>query len=243
METKVALVEGLKLIYFLKKGQYSFSLTNDEYLTHYWPICNNDMLDYIDAADMTQGSSISFVSDRFGNSNSSLALNDGWTQIPSDVYFDTPEFTISAWVYPIKIGKYARLIDFGNAYQIDNIILRLDSGSDNKPKFFIFPGFRSPSDSVSFKKSLALNLWHHLSVTFDGNRLRSYLDGTLEDDTKYTYTMPQSLVRANNYFGKSIKAGVTFLQLYLDDVRFYSKSLNQNEIMDLKNSNPSKVFI
>jgi hypothetical protein len=200
------------------------------------------MLDYIDAADMTLGNSISFVSDRFGNPNSALALNYGWTQIPSDVYFDTVEFTISAWVYPLKIGKYARLVDFANAYKIDNIILRLDSGSDNKPEFFIYPGFRSPSDSVPFKKSLVLNDWNHLTVTFDGKILKSYLGGTLRDDTRYTYTMPKSRVRLNNYFGKSNKAGGTFSQIYLDDVRFYNKSLDQSEIMDLMKSNPSKVF-
>jgi len=56
------------------------------------------MFDVIDVAHMTQGSSTYFTTDRFGNANAALALNGGWTQVPSGIYFDTPEFTISVWI-------------------------------------------------------------------------------------------------------------------------------------------------
>jgi hypothetical protein len=67
----------------LKKG-----LTTDQYLTHYWPISNGAMLDQIGKSHMTQGSSTFFTfftTDRFGNANSALALNGGWTQVPAGV--------------------------------------------------------------------------------------------------------------------------------------------------------------
>ena len=72
------------------------------------------MRDIIDSKDMEQGNLTSFIEDRFACPNSALALNGGWTQVPAGIYFDTPEFTISSWVYPMKIGYYCRLIDFGN---------------------------------------------------------------------------------------------------------------------------------
>jgi hypothetical protein len=62
------------------------------------------MKDLIGSADMTQGSLTSFTMDRFGNANSALALNGGWTQVPAGVYFDSIEFTISVWVYPNECG-------------------------------------------------------------------------------------------------------------------------------------------
>ena len=54
----------------------------DQFLTHYWPICNGTMKDVVGGDDMTQGSLTSFAADRFGNVNSALALNGGWTQVP-----------------------------------------------------------------------------------------------------------------------------------------------------------------
>ena len=76
-------------------------LSSDQYLTHYWSFDNEQMLDQIGMAHMTQGILTKFVEDRFCNPNSALALNGGWTQVPPGVYFDTPEFTI--WVYVMLI--------------------------------------------------------------------------------------------------------------------------------------------
>ena len=70
---------------------------------------------------MTHGENTSFVADRFGNANSALALNNGSTQIPPGVYFDTSEFTVTVWVYPQQIDVWSRVIDFGNGPNADNI--------------------------------------------------------------------------------------------------------------------------
>jgi hypothetical protein len=63
---------------------------------------------------MTQGNATYFTLDRFGNQNSALALNGGWTHVPPGIYFDTPEFTISVLVYPQQAGYNSKVIDFGN---------------------------------------------------------------------------------------------------------------------------------
>ena len=81
-------------------------LSTDQYLTHYWPITNGTMLDTIGNSNMIQGDLTSFTLDRFGCPNAALALNGGWTQVPSGIYFNTPEFSISVWVYPQQVGGY-----------------------------------------------------------------------------------------------------------------------------------------
>ena len=96
------------------------------------------MLDQIGSSHMTQGSLTSFIEDRFGNVNSALALNGGWTQIPSGSYFNTSEYSVTVWVYPATSGMWARLIDFGNGDKIDNILISIDSGSNQKPCFQLF---------------------------------------------------------------------------------------------------------
>ncbi len=90
------------------------------------------MTDHIGSAHMTQGFNTSFVADRFGNENSALALNGGWTQVPPGVYFNTHGFTISVWVLPQMVGKWSRVIDFGNGAPSDNVVLTLDSGTTNE---------------------------------------------------------------------------------------------------------------
>ncbi len=75
------------------------SKTNDVFLTNYWSFDNGQMTDQVGSADMSQGNSTSFTSDRLGNVNSALALNGGWAQVPPGIYFNTPEFSITFLIF------------------------------------------------------------------------------------------------------------------------------------------------
>ena len=209
-------------------------------MTHYWPISNGQATDVIGTFDMSQGSLTYFTSDRFGCPNSALALNGGWTQVPSEIYFNTPEFTISVWVYPQQVGYHARVIDFGNG-QSDNVILKLDSSSDNKPSFKICIGSTNSTQVVS-NQSLVQNQWQLLTATFNSTTMSIYLNETLEKSLNFVFTMPQSLVRANNYIGKSNSPSDNYSWSILDDLRFYNKCLGQSDIIQLVNSNASKLY-
>jgi hypothetical protein len=195
------------------------------------------MLDKIGSSHMVQGSLTSFISDRFGRPNSALALNGGWTQVPSGVYFDTLEFTISVWVLPQQIGYYARLIDFGNGAGLDNLIFSLSDQFSMQPYFGVMFESNLIFTQISPQK-LILGEWQFLAVTFNGNNLRFYLNGTLFINFNYTYTLP-SLTRTNCYIGQSNWPnppwydGYSFS--YLDELRFFNKSLTQDEIINLMN--------
>jgi hypothetical protein len=112
---------------------FNFAMTNaeinDQYMTHCWPFWSSTMLDEIGGAHMTQGSATTFVADRFGNANAALNLNGGWTRVPSGIYFNTPAFTISTWIYPQTIGSWARLVDFGNGAYSNNVVFAIGSPS------------------------------------------------------------------------------------------------------------------
>jgi hypothetical protein len=218
-------------------------LSTDQYLTHYWPIDYGTMLDQKGSAHMTQGNFISFIEDRFGCPNSALALNGGWTQVPSGIYFDASEFTITVWVYPMNIGYMSRLIDFGNGQALDNIILRLDSGSANGvPALKIYNGSSNLGTSQS-TRVLKNQTWSLLTAIFDGNRMLLYINSTLRGRFNSSYSLP-SIARTNCYIGKGyIEAGNGFSSSYIDDLRFYNKSLTQSEIMELMNFNSGKQLI
>jgi hypothetical protein len=197
------------------------------------------MTDHIGSAHMSQGAYTNFTYDRFGNENSALALNGGWTQVPQGIYFNTPEFTISAWVYPQNIGYIARLIDFGNGFASDNIFLKLDSGSSNyQPGLRIYNGSTSIG-TVQSSKSLLVNKWQLLTATFNGNQMLIYINGTLVGTNPLSsYYELQTITRLYNYIGQSNYPGISgYSNLNLDDLRFYNKSLTQTEIIHLMNDN------
>jgi hypothetical protein len=222
------------------------TLSTDQYLTHHWPFGNGTMRDAIGTADMIQGNLTSFVADRFGNVNSALALNGGWTLVPPGIYFDTPEFTIAVWVYPQQIESYSRIIDFGNGILLDNKVLSLSSGNSLEPFFAILSGSNYIFQTKSTKQ-ITPNQWQFLTATNNGTIAIIYLNGTLvaESNTQ-NYTRPFNLSRSSCYIGKSNWAHDGYSHSYLDDLRFYNKSLTQeeiNELMDYHQNETSMLSI
>ncbi len=211
---------------------------NDQFLTHCWPICSRTMLDVIGGAHMTQGSLTKFATDRFGNANAALNLNGGWTQVPSGIYFNTPAFTISTWIYPQTIGSWARLVDFGNGANSNNVVFAIGA-SGNLPAFQIC--ITSPcAITLQSSQALTLSKWQFLALTYDGSNARIYIDSTLTGTAAFTYTMP-NINRISNLIGKS-NMGVWdgYSSSYIDDLRFYNKSLTQSELLSIMNLNTSK---
>jgi hypothetical protein len=220
--------------------QFFFTLLGlDDYLTHYWPICKSEMNDYVGSAHMTQGNLTTFTFDRFGNEKSALALNGGWTKVPAGIYFDTPEFTISVWIMSQDAGPWARLIDFGNGPGPNNILFTLNDANNND-----YPYVGIESVNIISSKSLIPHEWQHLASTFDGHTLKIYIDGSLvASQVTGSFLALSSLDRTQNYVGKSnwIENGYSYS--FIDDLRFYNKSLTQSQIIELMFANDDDNII
>ena len=214
--------------------QDKYFTTFDQYLTHYWSFDNGQMLDQIGSSHMIQGNLTSFIQDRFGNINSAIALNGGWTQVPSGVYFDSTEFTISVWVYPRQIGNWSRIIDFGNGQRSDNIVLMFANEYNPQHVLRILKSSNYILNKLISSQNLTLNEWQFIVATFNGTNARLYLNGTLTADLNQNYNLP-TLSRKYCFIGKSNWAINGYSSSYLDDLRFYNKSLSQEEILELVN--------
>jgi hypothetical protein len=188
------------------------------------------MLDEIASANMIQGYNTSFVENRFCNPYSALDLNGGWAQVPAGVYFDTPQFTISVWVYPKSVGSYANILDFGNGAGVDRIVFGLSFNSTMKP--FIRLN-RTNFEVVT--ATLLLERWQFLAVTFSGTELRMYLNDQIILKTTTSVTLP-IVTRSNCFIGKS-NWNDSYSYSYLDDLRIYNKSLSQDELIEIMNQN------
>ena len=195
------------------------------------------MLDSIGVAHMLQGNRTTFDSDRCGNSNSALSLNGGYTQVPSGIFFDTSEFTVSVWVYPLNMsGAEVKIFDFGNGQSSDNIYFSFQSGSNLKPGLQIYVGTSQKISLWSSTYTLSLSQWQLLTFTFDNTSVNLYINAILKATLSSNLTLT-SLVRTKNYIGKGNWATNGISWSMLDDLRFYNKSLSRSEINDLMNSN------
>lgn len=191
------------------------------------------MNDQISSAHMSQGSLTYFTTDRFGVPKSALALRKGWTTIKSGYYFDTPEFTISVWVFPHWLGYWARVIDFHDGAFGEKITLSLDSGKNKKPAFLIHS---TTKGEVFSTQPLLDGRWQFLTATFNGSLMCIYIDGNLVGNQSLIHKM-SSKIRSYNYIGDSRNSPyVGESESYFDDLKFFNKSLTRNEIKLLMSS-------
>jgi hypothetical protein len=212
---------------------------NDACLVNYWPIFNGNMSDLIGSAHMSQGSLTSFTLDRFGNVNSALALNGGFTQVPVGDFFNTLQFSVAAWVYPSQVGTWARIFDFGTSGSTltNSIHLCLTSNKLNSPAFVIYDQTPKIIGFGQSKMSLEQNKWNFITVTFNGSQLCLFINGTLVNSTQVLPSSMPKVQRTNNFFGKSHYPTDGVSWSYLDEIRFYNLSLTQTQIIDLMNEN------
>ena len=206
-------------------------------LTHYWPISESEMKDVKNSADMTQEGHIYYIEDRFGNEKSALALNGAWTQIPSGVYFNTTEITISVWIYPQQIETNSIIFSFGNdSTNFGRAINFLLNGQSTRPYFSSYS--KHGSFEVLSKESLVLDEWQFLSFTFNGTHARMYLNGQILTELIENFNFKlDSLFRTTCNIGLDVnfanKIEYKNSWLYLDDLRFYNKSLAKEEINEI----------
>jgi hypothetical protein len=226
-----------KSLYILNK-KASASLSKDLFLTNYWPLDNNQMLDLKGAANMIQGSATTFSTETNVCGKGSLSLNNGWTQVHAGNYFNSPEFTIFVWVYPIGVGNWARIIDLFNVNNQDNIVLALSEGTTMKPAMDIHSGHSGYTGNtvvvgVYSSQPLVSNQWQSLATTFNGTFACIYINGTLTGSTQQSFTLPSNYSRSNFYIGRSDYVGDGVSSSCLKNLRIYNKSLTQTQIMEI----------
>ena len=197
------------------------------------------MTDNIGSSNMAQGSSTYFTSDRSGNSNAALAFNGGYTYVPSGVFFST-SFTIAVWVYPVSLGPFSRILDFGSGAGsgggVENVVLAQTWSNTNQPYFYM--------NGVNYltSTSLTMNSWQHLAATYDGSTLKMYRNGASILSTSVTYSLP-SITRTYCYIGKSNWADGDS-NSYIDELRIYNTALSSSSISALySQGKKSQVYL
>ncbi|HEV8284563.1 MAG TPA: LamG domain-containing protein [Chitinophagaceae bacterium] len=167
-----------------------------------------------------QRTGIRYTYDRTGKTNAALKLDGTYY-----VYFtEVPQQTntsVSVW------------LKRGEQYDMTEVIIPGGQGPGIYQFGNTFRGVVYTSENTPYIKSTDFNdqKWHHLVVTYDGNYdLKLYVDGALQGTWHYTAPINAGLY---NYFVGLMSLGNW--KGYVDDLRFYSRTLSASDVTALYN--------
>jgi hypothetical protein len=138
--------------------------------------------------------------------------------------------TVSAWIKSTNFncdgGSYCGVIDkFNGTTDRNGYSLTITAGF---PELFVADS--SGFQEVGSPTQLSLNTWNHVVASWNGSRVRIYVNGIMTQDTPQT----QSVVDGGLSFalGNNIAFGGRFNGI-IDDARVYSRELSPNEVLNL----------
>jgi hypothetical protein len=173
--------------------------------------------------------------DRFGNPNSAYYFDGkSWISVRDSRhirFYDS--FTISAWVLleESKVNNYLRIInkhgevtDKGGSHGSYQIL----TGRPNE-RGKIYSTLKT-TKYYSGRPDLSLNMkeWHHVAVTWDGSKVRTYYDG--KPVAEYAASGKIKYDDNNLYFGRDGYYNDAFFLGCIDDVKLYNTALNNTAI-------------
>lgn len=167
---------------------------------------------------------VSFVDDKYGKEKAAASFNGVDSKISISYINPVKETSVMAWFKRtgIPAGDY-HIITGGSSVEI----------SIYDPSGQIRTGVNTDSQGRRVFNSgsgLVDGNWHHVAMTYDGENLRSYIDGSI------TATNPVS----GNLTGRAAEIGRYLSNTYvtngyIDDVRIYGRALSAEEIKAVYN--------
>jgi fibro-slime domain-containing protein len=160
-----------------------------------------------------------------------------WIEVNDSSSLDlSTAFTLSTWLNKTDAGTagWAVVLCKGDTSALDNSTpYALDHTPDG-----LQPSVRLTKDNsytnidsavrVDFKK------WYLLSVTWDGQNVKFYIDGVLKDTRTWQGTLPNS--SAKLLIGSDPAGATEYFRGVMDDLRIYNRALSAAEIAQIPGS-------
>ena len=144
---------------------------------------------------------------------------------PQGTYFNG-DFTVTVNLRMLTCDSGARVLDFGNGKQNDNVALLASDGTSCKPKLIVYSG--TSASSVVSSQALITNLFYDLTYMVKGTTGYIYVDGVLTGSGPIF--SPRNVIRTSNYLGKSNWASDGHFNGHLSNLTLYKRALTTTEI-------------
>ena len=233
---KTYLILVLLLTVIMTYGNLSNStvrpLNNDDSLVAYYPFNGNTNDESGNGNHGTMIGTLTSTADRYGTEGKAYKFwHPDYISVPTNSSFFTNEFTVSYWY---KVASYwgergvISCVGNNGGYQ------QYFTGTN----FAYLIGYDFPNGNSYFSSNYTVddqpNIWHHNTVTYKkaGENLsvsKFYINGELKktDNPNVAIAYP-----GEDYFNLGKNVDVNF-NGELDEMRFYSKALTDQEIKDL----------
>jgi len=183
------------------------------------------------------------TSDRFGNPNSAYyfdGIND-YIKIADNGSFSTPKISIVAWFQTESSALQCIVAkrDYGNTTASGGAQYQMPIN------YSVYPGIVSnlvgnnntctsaaTSSYINTNQTLCNTRWYCVVITFDGSNHKIYVDGSLKINQPVSFNgflSCNSELRLGNWWQLDLQS----FKGKIDDVRWYNRALNQDEVTAL----------
>ena len=187
------------------------------------------------------------TSDRNDVQNSSYSFDglDDYISINSNNnqldFFGNCCITISAWIKLDNADNQYSILtnsDYNNIHQ--QYALKVES---NSKLYFLAGDKLFESNGINYSSSNINNgQWAHTLVSYDGNKLKLYLNGNLDYENQIIDNFPES-PSSVAFIGNSWGANNDFFPGQIDDVSIWNRALTEQEIQNLYNSSIGDILL
>jgi hypothetical protein len=177
------------------------------------------------------------TADRFGNNNSAYTFDgtSSYIRVEDNNLLDfSTAFTLCAWfksndsITPDQAIVGKTFVTYGGGYNLTHYAI---NGTTISVGFVNDPNVRG----VYYPAGNYKTNWHFIVGTYDGQKIKLYMDGVLLDSTLTTLTIPASTQPL--FIGRGMPSSSTprFFNGLIDDVSLYNKAISQTEVTQLYN--------
>jgi Concanavalin A-like lectin/glucanases superfamily/GLEYA domain len=147
----------------------------------------------------------------------------------------TNGFSIAFWFKSPTVYTWARFFDFGFGSENYNILCTYAGGGTNMLSNIRTAAPGTSIDNYNYDSTAVNdNAWRHYVWTFSPTGLWTfYLNGSVYK-TVQNVSVPTT-IRTSNFLGKSNWAADAYMQMIMDEFRFYNKSISANDVLNLYN--------
>jgi|GEM_PF-6462369 len=208
------------------------SIMNGMYAYWAWNNTYNSLDGYGTYIQYEAENGVSFVSDKFGNSNDAIYFDAGdYIKLPSSYNIFNNTFTYSFMMCGWFKTTDTDGIIFTPRYSTNGDIWLIIT-SDGKIKFHMYDGSSHDVTSISVVND---NNWHFVCAGRDKTYgMKIYVDTILENSNTYTGNAKNQILY--NLFGRErLDGNYHYYQGYLDEFMIFNRTLNESEIQWLYN--------
>jgi hypothetical protein len=194
---------------------------------------DGDFLDHGPHATPLTNNGVALTTDRNGRNDRSGAFT-GDSQIYGNVdsiFGSGQQVTISAWVNPAALptgNSYPLIAAYGSTGGCGenmSVALEFDGPNGGKAKGAAYKTCLGGDEVFQY---VPIGVWSHLTVVFDGAAIRLYINGLFVGISNWTFgDIPSSAA------GASIGGGLGGFTGKIDDVMFFDRALDPNEVRAL----------